>query len=407
MPNYREIYNHIVDSDPRYQLAENSPGLRLVTMATDRLSMLTGRSLDVGCGVGFAVQYLGQKRFDLNVFGVDISDRAIELAKRRVAGMGGLPQRLLVVDDQTLPFEDDYFQLVTCFDMLEHLDEVDIRTTLDEIHRVLAPGANLFLTVSCRPAGIFDLNGDNLHRTVQSVDWWISEVEPDTAEYDAHRQQLSLWKHIPRRKTPKSAVESASSVVATGDAGISEVATEEAKTQAHFQKLFDDDAEFGNADQDRSAAVTLLADYKDWIKSPVMDLGCGRGQAVEQLRSLGMQSEGIDQVCVNPEMRVGDMCQPIADMDQFNSVICLDCIDQLAPSQILGLFENMKQVERQAFSISNGEEEKQGLPAYHRDFIDWTKLIREHLDIALVLQISPNENLYLTQRKVEEDPEAE
>ena len=55
MPDYREIYNHVVSTDARYNLAENSPGFRAVVQATAQLEMLSGRSLDIGCGVGFVL----------------------------------------------------------------------------------------------------------------------------------------------------------------------------------------------------------------------------------------------------------------------------------------------------------------------------------------------------------------
>ena len=129
MPNYKEIYNDVVTNDPRYNLAENSPGLRAVIQATNQLQMLSGRSLDVGCGVGFVVQYLSSPTFNLNAFGVDISDKAIDKAVERLASVPGSVQRLKVVNNQTLPFEDNYFQLITCFDVLEHLDVGDIEST--------------------------------------------------------------------------------------------------------------------------------------------------------------------------------------------------------------------------------------------------------------------------------------
>lgn len=197
MPDYRDIYNHVVSSDQRYNLAENSPGLRAIIQATHHISLLSGRSLDVGCGVGFVVEYLSGRTFDLNAFGVDVSDLAIEKAKTRLQSIPGSKQRLHVLLDQSLPFEDNHFSLVTCFDVLEHLDKQDIDATLAEVWRVLRPGGVFFGAVSCRKSGVIDDQGENLHRTVESPDWWIRLIEPDRAEYDGHRIQLSLWKHLP------------------------------------------------------------------------------------------------------------------------------------------------------------------------------------------------------------------
>ena len=205
MPDYRDIYNDIVTIDARYNAAENSPGLRTVIQASNQLSVISGRSLDVGCGVGFVIEYLSGATFDLVPFGVDISDLAIDKAKTRLANVSGSAQRLSVLDSQVLPFEDNFFSLVTCFDMLEHLDLVDIDTTVKEIHRVLQRGGIFFGSVSCRKSGIDDKFGDNLHRTVQSVDWWLELLEPERAEFDAVRKQLIFWKRVPLIQ-PKSRV---------------------------------------------------------------------------------------------------------------------------------------------------------------------------------------------------------
>ncbi len=64
MPGYREIDNLVLSTDADYNFAENSPGFRTVVKATAQLEMLSGRSLDVGCGVGFVLNYLAGPNFD-------------------------------------------------------------------------------------------------------------------------------------------------------------------------------------------------------------------------------------------------------------------------------------------------------------------------------------------------------
>ena len=101
MPDYQDIYNDVVNTDARYGLAQNSPGFRAVVQAEHTLAHLAGRSLDVGCGIGFVFEYLSGRRFNFNTFGVDISDQAIEKAKERLAGQQNLETRLKTLDDQT------------------------------------------------------------------------------------------------------------------------------------------------------------------------------------------------------------------------------------------------------------------------------------------------------------------
>jgi len=197
MPDYAAIYDDIITRQENYNRAEHSPGYRACVEASPRLSGLSGRLLDVGCGVGFALEYLAGQPFRFDVWGVDASAVAVERAQERLARSHGLPSdRVVRIEHQILPFANRFFDLVTCFDMLEHLDEPDIDDSLSEMFRVLAPGGTFLSSVSCRPAGSQDLHGDNLHRTVRSVDWWLSKTNPDRAIYDAAQAQLTLWKRV-------------------------------------------------------------------------------------------------------------------------------------------------------------------------------------------------------------------
>ena len=85
MTNYQAIYNDVVETDPNYQRAENSPGLRNVIQSTDQLSMLSGRFLDIGCGVGFVAEYLSRRPFQFQPHGIDTSDLAVQETIKRVA----------------------------------------------------------------------------------------------------------------------------------------------------------------------------------------------------------------------------------------------------------------------------------------------------------------------------------
>jgi SAM-dependent methyltransferase len=94
--------------------------------------------LDVGCNTGY-----GTMRFvpvARRVVGVDVSPRAIEAAVQRAAE--GHPE-FLVTDGTTLPFPDDAFDLVTSFQVIEHLE--DPMPYLAELTRVVRPGGEIIL----------------------------------------------------------------------------------------------------------------------------------------------------------------------------------------------------------------------------------------------------------------------
>lgn len=93
------------------------------------------RVLDVGCGTGANLLL-----FDGQIVGLDISLKALKLAKRRKRNA------LLVQGSATaLPFKDEIFDLVLALDLLEHLPD-DLQG-LREMYRVLKKGGTILVTV--------------------------------------------------------------------------------------------------------------------------------------------------------------------------------------------------------------------------------------------------------------------
>lgn len=80
--------------------------------------------LDVGCGTGANLEMLA--RFG-SAEGVDVSDEALEFCRRK----GLTVQKGLA---ETLPYDDESFDITTALDVVEHLDD-DI-AGLQEMHRV-------------------------------------------------------------------------------------------------------------------------------------------------------------------------------------------------------------------------------------------------------------------------------
>ncbi len=82
--------------------------------------------LDVGCGTGANLEMLANYGATK---GVDVSDEALSFCKKR--GLTNVEKGLA----ESLPFEDGIFDLVTAFDVVEHLDD-DVKG-LREMRRVL------------------------------------------------------------------------------------------------------------------------------------------------------------------------------------------------------------------------------------------------------------------------------
>jgi 2-polyprenyl-3-methyl-5-hydroxy-6-metoxy-1,4-benzoquinol methylase len=99
-----------------------------------------GRLLDVGCGDGHFLAFMRQRGWE--VWGSEISEIACRYA---VATLGMPVERILCGDFLTAPLPEASFDLVTLFDVLEHLDRP--REVLRKCGRLLKPGGVLFLQV--------------------------------------------------------------------------------------------------------------------------------------------------------------------------------------------------------------------------------------------------------------------
>jgi SAM-dependent methyltransferase len=100
-------------------------------------SLKRSRILDIGSGTGTILELLEDYG---TAYGVELSTDAIQFLKRR-------DLNFVVRSDASLsiPFKEDVFSVITCLDVLEHVDD-DV-TLLNEMVRVCEPGGHIILTV--------------------------------------------------------------------------------------------------------------------------------------------------------------------------------------------------------------------------------------------------------------------
>lgn len=100
--------------------------------------------LDVACGTADLAIAFHKSRPLAQVTGVDISDRMLEIGKKKVAHLGlAEKSKLLLADARSLPFADESFDAVTAGFGVRNFTE--LQASLREMRRVLKPDGQIFI----------------------------------------------------------------------------------------------------------------------------------------------------------------------------------------------------------------------------------------------------------------------
>lgn len=184
--DYARIYDHVYECNENYTLSHTSPGLRTALMNANDILTAGRRHLDVGAGPGYLVETLSMPPFRKLSQGIEISAAAVKMAEERL----GTGKVRLVENAKDWPLEDSGFDLITCFDVLEHLEPADIVKMVEEIRRVGDTGSIALFNISLRDTNSRDFQGQSLHRTVKPVAWWCELVPFDFFAVDTHEKEL-------------------------------------------------------------------------------------------------------------------------------------------------------------------------------------------------------------------------
>lgn len=96
--------------------------------------------LDVSCGEGILLRELEKFNKGIQTYGLDISDVAVNIAKKNAA-----QSKILLGDGQRIPFENNLFDYVTCLGSLEHY--LDPELGLKELLRVSKKEGKLIIVL--------------------------------------------------------------------------------------------------------------------------------------------------------------------------------------------------------------------------------------------------------------------
>ncbi|MGK7930012.1 MAG: class I SAM-dependent methyltransferase [Microcystaceae cyanobacterium] len=101
------------------------------------------RILDAGCGTGVGTEYLIHLNPDAEITGIDLSEKALEIAQKRVSQSGVLQRHSKPVSFKSMKLEDadqltGEFDLINCVGVLHHLP--DPIKGIKALAKKLAPG---------------------------------------------------------------------------------------------------------------------------------------------------------------------------------------------------------------------------------------------------------------------------
>jgi ubiquinone/menaquinone biosynthesis C-methylase UbiE len=103
------------------------------------------RVLEIGVGLG--TDHVQFARAGAELFGVDLTEKGIEMVRRRLE-LEGLASDLQVADAERLPFDDAAFDVVYSWGVLHHTP--DTSRAVREAIRVLRPGGRLCVMLYAR-----------------------------------------------------------------------------------------------------------------------------------------------------------------------------------------------------------------------------------------------------------------
>lgn len=104
--------------------------------------------LDVGCGEGRHIFGVMQEYPNIKCTGLDMDDKSLEKAREGYEyfeSLSNVGANFTKGSAYALPFEDNFFDLIVCSEVLEHLHEYN--NAVKEIHRVLKPGGKFYASV--------------------------------------------------------------------------------------------------------------------------------------------------------------------------------------------------------------------------------------------------------------------
>lgn len=167
-----DVYRNIAPEDIPWNIAR--PPVPLVELV-ERGTVTPCRTIDFGCGAGNYAIYLAGRGFE--VTGVDISEAAVELARRNARERGAQCQ--FVVADMVAdpPEPGERFSFGYDWEVLHHIAFEDRAQYAENVHSLLHPGARYLSVCFSERSSQFGGEGKVRETSIGTVLYFSSEDE--------------------------------------------------------------------------------------------------------------------------------------------------------------------------------------------------------------------------------------
>jgi 2-polyprenyl-3-methyl-5-hydroxy-6-metoxy-1,4-benzoquinol methylase len=258
--------------------------------------------LDAGCGTGYGSRLLAEAGAQ-EVVGVDIAQGVLE------AVAPAMPEqvRLQAGDLRKLDLDDDRFELVVCFEVIEHL--ADPFTALAELVRVLAPGG--LLLVSSPNRGVYQPgNPHHLHEFAPS------ELAAQLTD------RLSNVRLVRQSDYMASALLSDATVLQGGGAVVEDLVLHKLAAGAPGEEIYTIAMASDSAlpDMHQLAAITGTLELREWLSVFETQTGAitDKDNYIDELEARLEERDRLADLLVDAERRLAEVPElnlRIADLE--------------------------------------------------------------------------------------------
>ncbi len=140
------LWNYYSHCLPPNQYFSFHSGKYLLKMLMRNVEMREKSILDFGCGPGYLIDQLLTNAKGSKIYGTDFSKESVRIVKDKFknhSNFGGA----FVPDEQPAHINIEFIDVITCIEVIEHLNDNQLKITLELMHKLLKRAGKLAITV--------------------------------------------------------------------------------------------------------------------------------------------------------------------------------------------------------------------------------------------------------------------